>query len=82
MKSLGHKTTSIFASSGGGIIAFQMAVSYPAGVDHMICHETPTTSLLSAEESTNLIDFFFKLQDIYLEGGVKPTTEAFVKKSW
>ena len=26
-KSLGHKTSSVFASSGGGIIAFQMAVS-------------------------------------------------------
>lgn len=80
MKALGHETTSVFASSGGGIIAFQMAVSYPETLDHVVCHETPTTSLLSAAESTELMDFFFDLQDIYREGGVKPTMEAFTKK--
>jgi pimeloyl-ACP methyl ester carboxylesterase len=80
MKALGHKTTSIFASSGGGIIAFQMAISYRETLDHVICHETPTTSLLSAEESTELMNFFFSLQDIYREGGVTPTMDAFVKK--
>jgi pimeloyl-ACP methyl ester carboxylesterase len=36
MKALGHSKTSIFASSGGGVIAFQLAVSYPSVVEHMI----------------------------------------------
>ena len=79
-KALGHKTTSIFASSGGGIIAFQMAVSYPETLDHVVCYEAPTTSLLSAGEGTDLTDFFFSLQDIYRAGGVKPALDAFVKK--
>ena len=52
----------------------------PEAIDHMVCHETPTTSLLSAEESTDLIDFFFKLQDIYHDDGVAPAMEAFAKK--
>jgi hypothetical protein len=80
MKALGHQTTSVFASSGGGIIALQMTVSYPETLDHVICHETPTTSLLSAKESTELMDFFFGLNDIYREGGVQPTMQAFTKK--
>jgi pimeloyl-ACP methyl ester carboxylesterase len=80
MKAIGHQTTSIYASSGGGIIAFQMAVSYPTTLEQVVCYETPTTSLLSAKESTDLMDFFFKLEDIYREGGVKPTMEAFVEK--
>jgi pimeloyl-ACP methyl ester carboxylesterase len=79
-KAIGRATTSVFASSGGGIIAYQMAVSYPKMLDHLICHEAPTTSLLSAEESTEMMDFFFKLQDIYREGGVKPTLEVFTAK--
>ena len=80
MRALGRSTTSIFASSGGGIIAFQMAVSYPETLDHVVCHEAPTAALLDKEESTELMDFFFGLQDIYREGGVKPTMEAFTRK--
>ncbi|KAG0646942.1 putative hydrolase [Hyphodiscus hymeniophilus] len=80
MKAIGRETTSIFASSGGGIIGFQMAVSYPSTLDHMVCHEAPTTVLLSAKESTDLIDFFSSLYDIYREGGVTPTMDAFTKK--
>jgi pimeloyl-ACP methyl ester carboxylesterase len=79
MNAIGHKTTSVFASSGGGIIAYQMAVSYPETLDHVICHEAPTTALLSAEESTEVMDFLFSLQDIYRERGIEPTMEAFAK---
>ena len=57
-----------------------MAVSYPQTLEHVVCHETPTTSLLSAAESTEIMDFFFGLQDIYREKGVQPTMDAFVKK--
>jgi hypothetical protein len=80
MKALGHDKNSIVGSSGSGIIAFQMAVSYPETLEHVICHEAPTTALLSAAESTELMDFFFELEDIYCEKGVQPTMDAFVKK--
>ena len=58
----------------------QMAVSYPETLDHVVCHETPTTVLLSAKESTELTDFFFGLLDIYRQGGVKPTMDAFCER--
>lgn len=80
MGAIGFETTSLFASSGGGIIAFQMAVTYPETLDHLVCHEAPTTALLDAKESTEMIDDFATLREIYLESGIKPAMEYFQKK--
>src|SRR5262245_30297263 len=45
-KHMGYEKTSLFGNSGGGIIALQLAASYPQHIEHVIVHEAPTTSLL------------------------------------
>jgi pimeloyl-ACP methyl ester carboxylesterase len=74
-KSLGREKTSIFANSGGGIIAFQFAVSYPGFLDRVIVHEAPTTILL--DDATYHLDRAFMLLDIYRTYGVEAAFEAF-----
>lgn len=80
MRALGHSTTSVFASSGGGVIALQLAVSYPSVLEHVVIHEAPTSSLLPAEESTEFMDHVFELQDIFRKGGVKAAMPEFSKR--
>jgi pimeloyl-ACP methyl ester carboxylesterase len=74
-KALGREKTSIFSNSGGGIIAFQFAISYPERLDHVIAHETPTTSLL--EDSTDYLDKAMRLIDMYHNEGVMAASQAF-----
>lgn len=66
-KSLNHKRVSIFANSGGGVIAFQFAVSYPEWLDHVVAHETPTTVLL--DDATYHLDRAYKMLSIYRAQG-------------
>lgn len=73
-RSLGQQRTSVFANSGGAIIAFQFAVSYPEHLDHVICHEGPTTALL--DDSTYQLNRCFSLLEIYrTQGRVAAVTE-------
>ncbi|MCJ1250912.1 hypothetical protein MMC30_008140 [Trapelia coarctata] len=64
---LGYKKASVFANSGGAIITFEFAVSYPEYLDHVICHEGPTTALL--DDSTYHLDRTFYLLEIYRTQG-------------
>jgi pimeloyl-ACP methyl ester carboxylesterase len=80
IRAVGFQKASIFASSGGGVIAFQLAVSYPEVVENLVSHEAPTTTLLSAAESTDLMDFFSSMRVIYRNHGPGPTMKAFVDK--
>jgi pimeloyl-ACP methyl ester carboxylesterase len=80
IRAIGFQKASIFASSGGGIIAFQLTVSYPEVVEHLVSHEAPTTTLLSAAESTDLMDFFSSMRVIYRDHGPGPAMKAFVDK--
>jgi len=63
----GRERTSVFANSGGAIITFQFAVSYPEHLEHVICHEGPTTALL--DDSTYHLDRCFYLLEIYRTQG-------------
>jgi pimeloyl-ACP methyl ester carboxylesterase len=69
VRSLGQGKTSIFASGAGGIIAIQLAVSYPEAVDHMIIHETPTLSVVPGSN--------FYLYNTYHIRGAQAATAAF-----
>jgi pimeloyl-ACP methyl ester carboxylesterase len=80
MDVLGYSKTSIFASSGRGIIALQLAVLYPSVLAHLVIHGTPTSSLLPAGESTAFMDTCFELQDIYLRVGVKAAMGEFHRR--
>jgi pimeloyl-ACP methyl ester carboxylesterase len=75
VKALGRQRTSIFSNSGGGIIAFQFAISYPEFLDHVAAHETPTTSLL--KDSTDYLDKAMTLVDMFHNEGVMAASQAF-----
>jgi hypothetical protein len=49
-------------------------------LDYLLLHETPTGSLLSAKESTEIMDFLFSVQDIYRESGPRAATESFARQ--
>ena len=72
---LGQEKTSIFSNSGGGIIALQFAVSYPEALEHVICHETPTTILLP--DATYHLNRCFELLEVYRIHGRKAATIEF-----
>lgn len=75
IKALNRQTASIFASSGGCIITFQMAISYPEYLDHVIAHEGPTTALL--DDSTYHLNNTFKMHSIYKAKGALAAMEEF-----
>lgn len=58
-KALGRKKSHIFANSGGGVLGFELASTYPEAVEHVICHETPTNALLP--DAAELTDHYFKV---------------------
>lgn len=67
IKDMGFKKTSIFGNSGGAVLAFQFAVSYPQWLDHVVAHEAPTMALL--EDTTEYINWVFELIFIYRKQG-------------
>ena len=67
-KAIGRTKTSVFANSGGGILALQLAVSYPEALEHLILHEVPTISLL--EDSTFQLDRCFEILETYKKEGI------------
>lgn len=74
-QAMGKSRASIFANSGGGIIAFQLAVSYPDALDHVMVHEAPSTVLL--DDATFHLDRAFMLMELYRTQGAKAAGEAF-----
>lgn len=77
---LGCKKSNIFASSGGGVIGFQFAISYPQYIEKMVIHEAPTTSLLPEPEATELLDWFYVLLQLYKDQGKEMAFKEFTKK--
>jgi pimeloyl-ACP methyl ester carboxylesterase len=75
IKALGKQKASLFANSGGAIIAFQFAVSYPDYLEHVIAHEGPTTVLL--DDTTYHVNRAFVLYDMYREKGMTAAAQAF-----
>jgi pimeloyl-ACP methyl ester carboxylesterase len=75
IKDLGHSKANIFGSSGGAIIAMQLAASYPEYVDRMMVHEAPTICLLP--DATTWIDRTYHLYAIYKSSGMEAAQEAF-----
>ena len=67
IKDMGHQRASIFANSGGAVIAFQFAVSYPEYLEHVIAHEAPTTILL--DDATYHLDRAYQLLEAYRKEG-------------
>jgi pimeloyl-ACP methyl ester carboxylesterase len=74
-RSLGQNKTSIFASGAGGIIAMELAVSYPEAVDHMVIHEAPTLSVVP--DSNFYLSRLLTLYNTYRIQGAQAATAAF-----
>ena len=60
----------MFGTSSGGIIALQVAESYPKFVDRIVIHEIPILSVLQ-EESIQKVDAGYKIYQTYLEHGAE-----------
>jgi pimeloyl-ACP methyl ester carboxylesterase len=75
IKALGYQRASLFANSGGAVIAFQFSVSYPEYLEHVIAHEAPTTVLL--DDTTYHVNRAFVLYDTYREKGEGAAAQAF-----
>lgn len=63
----GSEKLHLFCSSGGSIIAFQLAVSHPNRMAHMIAHEASTVGLLT--DSEKYVDLFHQVYSLYLTQG-------------
>lgn len=76
IKSLGYAKASLFGTSSGGIIALQVAQSYPEFVDRIVVHEIPILSILP-EESIKRVDSAYDVYQTYLEHGAEAALVQF-----
>ena len=70
IRGLGFTKAALFGTSSGGIIALQVAESYPEFVDRVVIHEIPIVSLLP-EESIRKVDAGYNIYHTYLEQGAE-----------
>ena len=76
IKGRGYKKAALFGTSSGGIIALQVAESYPEFVDRIVIHEIPIVSLLP-EESIRKVDAGYNVYQAYLEYGAETALAQF-----
>jgi pimeloyl-ACP methyl ester carboxylesterase len=76
IKGLGFSKATLFGTSSGGIIALQVAESYPEFVDRIVIHEIPIVSLLP-QESTRKVDAGYNIYQTYLEHGAEAALVQF-----
>ena len=77
MKALGFEKSVFFGSSGGGVIAFQLAIDHPEAVEHVICHEAPTTMLL--RNASQVFEWTLELLEIRDSQGIEAAGEKFAE---
>lgn len=65
---MSRQTTSVFGNSAGGKVAFQLAVSFPECMDHVIVHEAPTYPFLP--NGSELVNLVCEIHETYLTQGV------------
>jgi pimeloyl-ACP methyl ester carboxylesterase len=77
IKAMGHTKSIVFGSSLGGVIGFQLAIDHPEAVDHLICHEAPTTLLLP--DATARFEDCLRFLEIYKKSGDAAAFKEFDK---
>jgi pimeloyl-ACP methyl ester carboxylesterase len=77
IKSIGFSKTILFGSSLGGVLGFQFAIDHPDVVDHLICHEAPTSTLLP--DSSEMLDWVFRLVELRDTVGIGAAAKEFRK---
>lgn len=76
IKALGYTKASLFGTSSGGLIALQLAMSYPKYVESIVLHETPITSIMP-NESIARMDSGYAVFESYMEKGAAAALEQF-----
>ena len=76
IRALGHTRASLFGTSSGGLIALQLAQSYPDYVERLVVHETPIVSILP-EESIARVDNAYAVFDTYIAKGAEAALRHF-----
>ncbi|MCJ1301137.1 hypothetical protein MMC08_003936 [Hypocenomyce scalaris] len=76
IRALGYSKAALFGTSSGGIIALQVAESYPEFVDRIVVHEIPILSILP-EESIRKVDAGYAVYQTYLEHGAEAALVQF-----
>jgi pimeloyl-ACP methyl ester carboxylesterase len=75
IKAMSFEKSIVFGSSLGGVIAFQFGIDFPKMVEHLICHEAPTSSLLP--DSTKIHDILFPCYELYRSSGLDAAVPPF-----
>lgn len=76
IKALGYSSASLFGTSSGGIIALQVAQSYPEYVTRVVLHEVPLVSILPGE-STKRVDSGYTVYEAYIANGAAAALRKF-----
>ncbi|KAF2804744.1 NAD(P)-binding protein [Mytilinidion resinicola] len=70
----------LFVDGLGGVLALQLAASYPDVLESVIVHEAPTMALLPRAEMNAEIDYCFQVQGIRVTEGAEAAMAFFAKK--
>lgn len=76
IKALGFSKASVFGTSSGGLIALQLAASYPKYLEHTVVHEVPTLALLTGEKHDRM-DEAYVVYETFLEKGAEAALRVF-----
>lgn len=68
----------VFGSSAGGLVAFQLAISFPEVVVHMIAHEAPSNNLLPEPLCSEVTDWTYELYNIFVNEGAEAAMKMFL----
>lgn len=76
IKAMEYKRALLFGTGSGGILALQVAQSYPDHVDGIVIHEVPIASILPGEHVGRVCSGY-RVFEVYLERGAKAALQAF-----
>ena len=76
IKFIGYTKASLFGTSSGGLIALQVAESYPEYLESVVIHEIPISSILP-DEAVKRMDSAYLVHQTYLEKGAEAAFQVF-----
>ncbi len=71
------KSSNIFGTNSGAIVALEILARYPERIDTVVAHEPPAIKLLPEAEAAKWQAFFNEVYDIYCEAGVPKAMHRF-----
>ena len=75
IRAMGFEKAHVHGNSGGGLIALQLASTYPEYVEHVIAHESPTTAILP--DAPAKLDYNASVYDVWRKQGSAAAWKAF-----